>query len=105
MLKTDLLRGKMTLIIEVKVSPGSGRSAWKIDKSGVLKVYLKSPPERGLANEELVKSLAYALKVPLKEVTIISGQTSRNKRIKINASITYEQFLAALGIEQQMTVF
>ncbi len=105
MLKTDLLRGKMTLIIEVKVSPGSGRSAWKIDKSGVLKAYLKSPPERGLANEELVKSLAYALKVPLKEVTIISGKTSRNKRIKINALITYAQLLAALGIEQQMTVF
>lgn len=105
MLKRDYLREKMTLILEVKVSPGSGRSAWKIDKSGVLKAYLKSPPEKGLANQELVKTIAYALKLPLKEVTILSGQTSRNKRIKINASITYEQLLAALGIEQQMTVF
>lgn len=95
----------MPLVIDVKVSPSSGRNAWKIDKSGMLKAYLKSPPERGLANQELIKEIAHALRLPLKEVAIISGQTSRNKKIKINATITYEQVLVALGIEQQLKVF
>lgn len=95
----------MPLIIEIKVSPSSGRCAWKIDKSGVLKAYLKSPPERGLANNELIKELARVLKVPMNEITIISGQTSRNKRMRINREISYEQLLSALGIEQQMNVF
>lgn len=95
----------MALIIDVKVSPSSGRSAWKIDKSGILKAYLKNPPEKGLANQELVKEIAAALKIPAKEVVIVSGQTSRKKRIKINREIHYEQLLIALGIEQQMSVF
>ncbi len=95
----------MALIIDVKVSPGSGRCAWKFDKSGMLKVYLKSPPERGLANHELIKEIAHALKITLKEVAIISGQTSRNKKVKINADVSYEQFLKALGIERQLSVF
>lgn len=95
----------MPLIIEVKVTPSSGRCAWKIDKSGILKAYLKSPPEKGLANQELVKEIARALRVATKEVVIMSGQTSRNKRIKINAEISYEQLLKALEIEQQLSVF
>lgn len=95
----------MALIVEIKVIPSSGRSKWILDKSGVLKGYLKSPPERGLANEELIKNIAKALKLTQKEVTIISGLTMRNKRLKIDANITYDQLLGALGIDWQMKAF
>lgn len=95
----------MSLVVEIKVAPSAGKNAFKIDKSGILKAYLKSPPERGLANEELIKTIAKALKLPQKDVTLVAGHTSRHKLVKINASITYEQFLATLGIEQQMKVF
>ena len=92
-------------MVEIKVVPSSGRNKWMLDKSGMLKAYLKSPPERGLANEELVKTMAKALKVTQKEVSIVSGLTMRNKRLKIDANITYDQLLAALGIEQQLSLF
>lgn len=94
----------MSLIIQVKVVPSSGRSKWAVDKSGILKAYLKSPPEKGLANEELVKTVAKALKIAQSDVAIISGATSRIKRIKINTEISYDQILKALGIEIQTSL-
>ncbi len=95
----------MALIVQIKVVPSSGQSRWIIDKSGILKGYLKNPAERGLANEELVKTIAKALRITQNHITIVSGATDRNKRIKIDTNITYEQLLAALGIERQLTVF
>ncbi len=95
----------MSLIIQIKVVPSSGKSKWLVDKSGILKAYLKSPPEKGLANEELVKTIARALRLPQTQVGIISGATSRIKRIKINAELRYEQILKALGIEEQTSLF
>ncbi len=95
----------MSLIVEIKVVPASGRSAWKLENSGILKRYLKNPPEKGLANRELIDVLAKALQLPRQEIIIISGQTSRIKRVKINTALTYEQLLSRLGIERQMKVF
>jgi len=45
----------MSLVFDLKVVPRSGRNKWVLDKSGKLKCYLKSPPEKGLANKELIK--------------------------------------------------
>lgn len=94
----------MSLIITVKVMPSSGRNAWIIDKAGILKGYLKSPPERGLANQELIDLIAKAIKISKQKVAIISGATSRIKRVKIEEQITFEQLLSALGIERQISL-
>ena len=95
----------MALTVEIKVVPSSGRNTWMLDKAGTLKCYLKSPPERGLANKELIKLIAKALGIPKSDVEIVAGATSRKKRIKIETNITLEQFLAALGIERQQSLF
>lgn len=96
------------MIIEVKVVPSSGKNKWVIDKSGQLKCYLKSPPERGLANNELIRLIAQMLKIPQQSVIIISGLTSKKKRIEIKAqSVQYADFLAAAGLrspEKQMSI-
>jgi uncharacterized protein YggU (UPF0235/DUF167 family) len=95
----------MALRFELKVVPSSGRNCWKLDKNGTLKCYLKSPAERNLANLELIKLLSSALKVPQEYIAIVSGQTDRKKRIKIDQPLTYEQLLAKLGIEIQSNLF
>lgn len=95
----------MALCVEIRVSPSSGKSQCQLDKAGRLKCFLKSPPERGAANKELIKILAQALRVPLANVTIITGLTSRTKTIKIDTSITYEELLQKLGIEKQETLW
>jgi uncharacterized protein (TIGR00251 family) len=88
----------------VKVVPSSGRSMASLDKNNQLKWYLKSPPEDGKANQELIKAVAQALKVPQKMVTIVTGATSRTKLIRVTTDHTYEQLLDAVGIEKQMTI-
>lgn len=93
----------MTLIINIKVVPSSGRTKWVLDKSNILKGYLKSPAQQGKANDEIIKTLANTLRLTQKEIQIVAGITSRNKKIKINSNITFEQILQALGIEKQLS--
>ncbi|MCL4229741.1 DUF167 domain-containing protein [Candidatus Dependentiae bacterium] len=95
----------MSLIAEIKVVPQSGKNEWVLDKSGKLKCYLKSPPERGLANKELIKILAQKLGVTQNAVELISGHTSRNKRVKIEGVASMEHLIALLGIERQQNIF
>lgn len=90
------------LIVAIKVIPSSGKQAWKLEKSGILKCYLKSAAERGLANAELIKMIAHALKISQDLITIVVGQTSRNKKIKIEQTITMDQFLSKIGVEKQL---
>jgi uncharacterized protein (TIGR00251 family) len=94
----------MSVQLVVKVAPSSGRQAWSVDKAGQLKCYLKSPPEKGLANKELVKLLASALKVSQDCVSIVGGLTSRTKRILIQTTMTLPEVEAILGIERQQSL-
>jgi uncharacterized protein (TIGR00251 family) len=90
----------MSLIVTIKVVPSSGRQKWALDKSGVIKCYLKSPAEKGKANEELIKFLASTLKIPQAMITIISGATARTKKIKIASAISESQLLEKLALHK-----
>ena len=94
----------MALIVEIKVIPLAGKNSWKLE-SGRLKCHLKSAPERGKANDELITLIAKAVAIPANKVTIISGATVRLKRIKIDADLSFDRLLAALGIERQIKLF
>lgn len=54
-----------------------------------LKVRILSAPVDGVANAEVVQLLAKLFRVSKSDISIVSGETSRNKRIKIeNLSIS-----------------
>ena len=56
----------------------------RIDVSGdEIAISIKSPPERGRANRELVKKLAAHFKVGEDRIRIISGLASRKKVVEI----------------------
>lgn len=95
----------MAFIFDVKVIPNSGKRGWSMDKTGNLKCHLKSVAEQGKANEELIKSLAKALGITQDMVSIVSGAQSRQKRIKIDLEMTFNQLLEHLGIDWQMDMF
>ncbi len=95
----------MAVIIEVKVVPSSGRVAWKLETNDRLKCYLKSPPEKGKANRELLGLLAKALKLPVSACTILSGATSRIKRVRIDTELSFDALLGLLGVDRQMRLF
>lgn len=95
----------MSLIFILKVIPNSGRSEWKMDKSGLLKCHLKSLPEKGKANQELIKLFSRSLKIEINKIEIMAGATSRNKKIRIDVDLSYAQLLEKLGICEQKNIF
>ena len=46
-------------------------------------IRLAAPPVKGAANEALVAFLSDALDLPRRNLTIVSGETSRDKRVRI----------------------
>jgi uncharacterized protein (TIGR00251 family) len=95
----------MAFIFEVKVIPSSGSFGFFQDKNGELKCYLKSAPEKGQANKELIKNVAKLLKIPQNDVEIIAGEITRKKKVKIHASLTRESFFECLGVSFQSELF
>jgi len=100
----------MPFIFEVKVVPSSGQNKWILDKNGTLKCYLKSAPEKGKANKELIQLISKVLKIPQSDVAIVSGATDRRKKISITLDLTFDQLLEKVGIvrdevKQQISMF
>jgi uncharacterized protein (TIGR00251 family) len=71
------------VIINVRVIPRAGRSEVAGIRDNALLVRLNAPPVDGAANAELIQVIAKALGVPKRAVSIVSGDTSRQKRVKV----------------------
>src|ERR1035437_9901666 len=67
----------------VKVHPRAKKNAITGELGNALKISLTTPPVEGRANEACIEFFAKLLKVPRSSVTIASGQTSRNKVIRV----------------------
>jgi uncharacterized protein len=81
----------------VKVHPRAGKNAITGEVGDALKVSLTAPPVDGKANAACVEFFAGLLNVPRSSVTIASGQSSRNKVMRVTG-ITAEQIRDRLGI-------
>jgi uncharacterized protein (TIGR00251 family) len=75
--------GSITLTIHAQ--PGAKRTEVAGVHGGALKIRIASPPVEGKANEELRRFLAEAFGVPLRNVTLVRGETSRRKTTRIVA--------------------
>jgi uncharacterized protein (TIGR00251 family) len=69
--------------LSVLVQPRASRTRVVGEHGGRLKIALAAPPVDGAANEALVAFLADALQVRKGQVTLLDGQTSRQKRLAI----------------------
>jgi len=67
----------------VKVHPRAKKNAITGELGDALKVSLTAPPIDGRANEACIEFFARLLEVPRSSVTIASGQTSRQKVIRV----------------------
>lgn len=94
----------MRHILEIKVRPSSGRQLIKRDKTGKITCSLKSAPEKGKANQELVTFLSRALSIPQENVVITRGTTSRNKTVQISSEQSRDDILQLLGLEIQASI-
>lgn len=71
------------VLLRVHVQPGAGRTSVVGRHGDALKVKVGAPPDGGRANDALIALLAEALGVAPSTVTVDSGASSRNKRVRI----------------------
>jgi uncharacterized protein (TIGR00251 family) len=76
------------IVLELHVQPGAKRTEAAGTHGDRVKIRLAAPPVDGAANDELVRFLADAFGVPRRQVTIVSGATSRRKRVRIEGATT-----------------
>ena len=69
--------------LAIKAIPGAPQNQVCGWLGEVLKVKIQAPPVEGRANEALVEFLAKALEVPRRTVTLVRGDTSRHKTVRI----------------------
>jgi uncharacterized protein len=69
---------------QVRVHARAKKSAITGQIGDALKVALTAPPVDGKANAACIEFLAKLLKVPRSSVTITSGETSRNKVVRVS---------------------
>lgn len=71
------------LQISLHVKPGAKKTVVIGVHGERLKVYVAKPPENGKANQELIDFFAELLHKSKSDITIVSGQTSKFKKMLI----------------------
>jgi uncharacterized protein len=69
--------------LNIRVIPRAGRTALAGRRGESVLVRLAAAPVDGAANEALIDLLSDAFGVPRRQITITSGQRSRDKRVEI----------------------
>jgi len=82
--------------IRIKVQPRAPRTEIVGEHDGAIKLRVAAPPVDGKANEECRRFLAKLFEVSATSVEIISGDSSRDKVIRIS-NISARRVLEALG--------
>lgn len=94
----QVTEGKEGCNFRVRVVPRGRRDAVVGLYGDALKVRLAAPPERGKANRALQKFLAGRLGVSSSDVEILSGHTSRHKRVRVKG-VSAASVRALLSVE------
>jgi uncharacterized protein (TIGR00251 family) len=75
------------LVLTLHVQPGAKRTEVAGTHGDALRIRLAAPPVDGKANAELLRFLAVAFRVPRRAVTLLRGETSRQKTVRIEAPL------------------
>jgi uncharacterized protein len=80
----DVVTTNSGIIVSVKTQPGARRNRIVGEYGGRLKLAVTAAPEKGKANKAVIELLAGALHIPESSIHIISGESSRDKRLMID---------------------
>ncbi|NGX57849.1 MAG: hypothetical protein K940chlam3_00746 [Chlamydiae bacterium] len=69
------------IILNVKIIPKSQNDLIVGWEENILKIRLNAVPEKGKANRALINLLSKRLKISKTRISLISGETSRQKRV------------------------
>ena len=69
--------------IDTRIIPRASRNEVVGIENGVARIRVTSPPVDGKANKAVTELLSKQLDVPKKDILIVSGEKSRNKKIRV----------------------
>ena len=72
-----------SLVVSLHIQPGAKETEIAGLHGEALKIRLAAPPVDGKANAALVAFLAKTCGVPRSAVALVSGETSRSKRVRL----------------------
>lgn len=72
------------LLINCRIQPRASADSFAEILDDAIKIRITAPPVDGKANAHLIKFLASQFKVAKQQVSIIKGDTSRQKRVRID---------------------
>ena len=71
------------VLLRVRVIPRAAKSAITGTRGDAVLIRLAAPPVDGAANEALVEFLSKTFQRPRRDISIVSGQKSRDKQVSI----------------------
>ena len=95
LLPTAFKRDGDATVIALHLQPGAKRSKVCGMYGDAVKLAIQAPPVDGKANAALCAFLAGRMKIPTNAVTLISGASGRDKRVRVDG-VTPELALTAL---------
>lgn len=85
--------------IPVQVVLRASRTGIDGEVEGALRVRLAAPPVEGAANRELLEYLAKQLRLPKSNLTLISGERSKRKTVRVRGLSRRETLERLFGDE------
>ena len=79
----DIVTTNSGIILSVRTQPGSSKNRIIGEYGGRLKLAVTAAPEKGRANKAVIELLADTLHISESSIHIISGESSRDKRLMI----------------------
>lgn len=70
-------------IIDIRVIPRSPRTRVDGTRGAAILIRLAAPPVDGAANDALIAFLSEELGVPRRNISVIAGEKTRDKRVQI----------------------
>jgi uncharacterized protein (TIGR00251 family) len=72
------------LVLNIRVQPRAAHDGFAEPTGEQIKLRITAPPVDGKANRHLVAFLAKMFKVAKADISIVAGETGRNKRVRIH---------------------
>ncbi|HAL91406.1 MAG TPA: hypothetical protein DCM68_00035 [Verrucomicrobia bacterium] len=82
-------------VLNLRIVPRASKNAIQGEHGDALKIRLCAPPVEGAANTALIEFLSDFFSLPRARIQLLSGQTSRNKRVLLSG-------VSALAIQSKI---
>lgn len=94
----------MPVVITLYVKTGRFKQTIMLNSQLKLSISVTSHPEKGKANKEIIDFFAKILVCPKQKISIVSGYTSKIKKIIFETVDSQARLLQLLGLDNQITL-